>query len=94
MCYKLIFLQITNCNAQQKTYFSLDIFEKIRSGEIVKKDFNFDKDVVSSYFITREKLYKMKTGSVKNMEKEYKQIKKEKARIESWDADQMIFDIK
>ena len=23
-----------------------------------------------------------------------KQIKKEKARIESWDADQMIFDIK
>ena len=53
-----------------------DIFEKIRSGEIVKKDFNFDKDVVSSYFITREKLYKMKTGSVKNMEKEKNQYSK------------------
>ena len=53
-----------------------DIFDKIRSGEIVKKDFDFDKDVVKDYFNTRQRLYKMKTGSVKNMEKEKNQYSK------------------
>ena len=50
-----------------------DVFNKIESGEIQKTDFNFNKDVVESYFNSRQKLYKMKDKSTDNLQKEKNQ---------------------
>lgn len=50
-----------------------DVFGKIETGEILKTDFDFDKDIVEDYFNSRQRLYKMKTGSIKNMTKERNQ---------------------
>ena len=35
-----------------------DIFDKIRSGEIVKKDFDFTRDIANPYFRMRIKKFK------------------------------------
>lgn len=50
-----------------------DVFGKIETGEILKTDFDFDKDIVEDYFNSRQRLYKMKRGSIKNMTKERNQ---------------------
>ena len=55
-----------------KQYYK-DVFGKIENGEILKADFDFDKDIVEDYFNSRQRLYKMKTGSIKNMTKERNQ---------------------
>ncbi len=53
--------------------FYKDVFNKIENGEVLKTDFDFDKDIVEDYFNSRQRLYKMKTGSIKNMTKEKNQ---------------------
>ena len=50
-----------------------EIFNKLESGEVLKSEFDFDKDIVEDYFNSRQRLYKMKTGSIKNMTKERNQ---------------------
>ncbi|MDC3174167.1 hypothetical protein OA868_00130 [Candidatus Pelagibacter sp.] len=50
-----------------------EIFNKLESGEVLKTEFDFDKDIVEDYFNSRQRLYKMKTGSIKNMSKERNQ---------------------
>ena len=50
-----------------------DEFRVEKKDEIVNKDYNLDKDIVESYFYSREKLYQMRNRNVSNMTKEKNQ---------------------
>ena len=50
-----------------------DEFRIEKKDEIVNKDYNLDKDVVESYFYSREKLYQMRNRNLVNMKKEKNQ---------------------
>ena len=50
-----------------------DEFRVEKKDEIVNKDYNLDKDIVESYFYSREKLYLMRNRNIANMTKEKNQ---------------------
>lgn len=61
-------------DAEQKSkQIYRQVFNKIDSGEIQKTEFNFDRDIVSSYFNSRQKIYQMKDKSIANLQKEKNQ---------------------